>query len=361
MKLEEIRERIVAIDSKIMELLNERMELAVRTKRLKTDVLDLEREKAVLKRIEEKTRQLVSKDFSRELYSIILSESKALQQKGYSLTGFQGAHGANDEAALTEFDPDFIPIPCAEYEDVFNGVESGSLDFGVVPTENAADGMVTAANELLIKSGCHVVGEVTIPLSHSLLALPGCGENDIRIVYSHPRILAQCDMYIKEKGLEARTWQDSAGAAKMLSNMQLKTAGVIANETCSGLYNLSIIRRDVDNSENNFTRYFILSKHNTEAPAGNKATIVISLENKPGELAKTLEFFSANGLNLTRIESHPISGNPGCYDFLIDLTDAKGAENLMETVRGIKDIAVGYKFLGCYKGQKDENRNNRPG
>ncbi|OPY74320.1 MAG: P-protein [Syntrophorhabdus sp. PtaU1.Bin058] len=350
MDIQEIRKRIDLIDFEIINLLHRRMELALRLKRLKDSVFEPEREMEVLGNVRRYSQGIMLPEFAERLYTKIIDESKRIQQQGLKIIGFQGEHGAYSEAASLAYEPSLIPVPCREFREVFEEVGTGQLDFGIVPVENSLEGAITEVNDLLIETGLKVVGEISIPVRHCLLALPGTECGNLKVVYSHPQALAQCRGFIARHGLEPRPFYDTAGAARMLSDERPQDAGVIASRLCAELYHLEVVKEDVEDHESNVTRFIVLSKH-AGTGEGNKCSVVFSLRHEAGALFSVMKIFSDAGINLTRIESRPIRTAPGNYAFFLDFEgsdkDARVAGVLDKIGKGVPM----FKFLGCYKGR----------
>ena len=172
MDLKQIRNKIDGIDAQIINLLNNRMELALRTRKLKQEATDSNRESEVLQAVNKKSKVLVDPKFSEKLFTEILSESKKLQNQNKKLAGFQGEHGAYGEMAIKKYDDGLVPIPCDTFEEVFEGVENGQLDLGIVPVENSLGGSVSQVNELLIETNLKIIAECDLPVHLCLLAAP---------------------------------------------------------------------------------------------------------------------------------------------------------------------------------------------
>ena len=187
MKLEDIRKKIDKIDRELLVLLQERMGLALRSKKFKTSVVDQRREEKVLARAERMNLDLVKSSFARQLLRTIIEESKRLQEEDRKLVAFQGEAGAYGEVACRRLVPGGAFIPCMEFVDVFQGVQEGFLDLGVVPVENSLEGAVTQVNDLLTTTALKVIGEVRVPVNHCLLATEAVDVSEIRVVYSTPR------------------------------------------------------------------------------------------------------------------------------------------------------------------------------
>ena len=347
MNLEKVRKEIDTIDFEIIKLLNRRMELALTSKKFKKKVFDPEREKQVIENVLNYAHGVVNREFTEKLFSVILKESKELQSRDYKLIGFQGEHGAYGEIAAGSFNEKGIAIPLNTFAEVFNGVEKGYYDFGVVPVENSLGGSIIDVNTLLTKHEVYVVKEIPVKISHSLLVLPDTNYRDIRVVYSHPQALSQCKNFLERHNFEPRPYYDTAGAAKMLFEEKPDATAVIANKLCAKLYHLEVLMENIEDHSENITRFFALSnKPNT---MGDKTSIIFSVKHKAGSLFKILELFAENGINLTRIESMPVSGKPNTYMFFIDFEGNVEDERVEKTLKLVKEKTDFYKWLGCYE------------
>ena len=347
MNLDQVRDRIDQIDGELLRLLEERFAVSLRTRKLKTDIQDTERENAVINRAQTTPLGLVQKEFSGDLFAKIIGESKRLQASIESLVAFQGENGAYSEVAARELLPDNAAfIPCTEFTEVFDGVERNLFDMGVVPVENALEGAVTAVNDLLAETSLSIVGDVRVPIHHCLLAPTGADYREIREVYSHPQALAQCREFLKRNKLQARPYYDTAGAALMIASQQPSGAAAIASELSAELYNLQVVKQDIEDKSSNYTRFLLLSR--TPAKEGNKCSLVFSMPHESGALLSILERFSGAGLNLTRIFSMPLRSDPGNYRFYLDFDGSAADEQVESVLRMVEQTARTYKFLGCY-------------
>lgn len=346
MDLDKLRKEIDSIDAEILQLLNKRMEASLITKKLKQKIEDKKREKELLDAIKEKSNGLINSNFSEDIFNKIIKQSKDLQKKDLRLIGFQGDHGAFSELAAKQFDKSIVPIPYLEFIDVFEGVKHGHLDYGIVPVENSLAGSINPVNSLLVETDLKIVGEVNLPIHHCLLSLPDADYKDIKVVYSHSVALTQCRGIIARNKLEAKPYYDTAGAAKMLAKDRPTGAAVIASKLCANMYNLEIIKENVQDNDRNTTRFIVLSKK--EVKAGSKCSIVFSTAHKAGALFRILGIFSDSGINLTRIESRPIVSEPGNYAFLLDFQGSDKDGNVSKALEKVKKETVMFKFLGCY-------------
>ena len=346
MNLDELRHDIDRIDAKILALLGERMEKALLTKAFKSEVLDEGREAAVLDKVRRTSRCLVGPDFTAEVWRRIMAESKALQAAGLRTVGFQGEHGAYSEMALKAWDPKAAAIPCREFETVFDAVEKGRFDAGVVPVENPLGGLVGPVNSILAWTSLRVVAAIDLPVSHCLMAPAGTDHREIRTVYSHPQGLAQCRRFIERNKLDPEPYYDTAGSARMLAETGLKGAAAIASRFAAELYDLEIIKEGVQDAEVNRTRFFVLSKEAGEED-GDKCSAVFGATDKAGALFSVLEIFAKAEINLTRIESVP--DKPGDYAIFVDFEGSPREDRVAGAIEAAKATARDFRLLGCYR------------
>ena len=249
--------------------------------------------------------------------------------------------------ACLAWDSQVVPVPCRSFADVFDGVERGAFDRGIVPVENSLGGAVVDVSDLLIARDLSVVGEVVVPVRQCLLALPGTPLSHLRTVYSHPQALAQCRAFLAAKGLDAQPFYDTAGAARWLMFEGVRTAGVIASPLAATLYGLDVVADAIADDPGNETRFVVISR--MPEAGGNKCSLVLTTEDRSGALASALGVFAAHGINLTRIESRPTRVRPGTYAFLIDFLGGQGASGVDAALAALADHCVSLKILGFYR------------
>jgi prephenate dehydratase/chorismate mutase len=346
--LAEVRDRIDDTDRKLMRLLDQRIELALRAGRLKAQIADPAREAQVLTKVRASAHGLVSADFVASLYRAIIEESRRLQSTRPRLAGFQGERGAWSEMACEAWDPGLVPAPCRSFADVFDAVSSGSCDVGVVPVENSLGGAVIEVSDLLIARDVFVIGEVVVPVRQCLLALPGTRLRDIRSVYSHPQALVQCRAFLAAHDLDAQPFYDTAGAARWLMFEGARTAGAIASSLAATLYGLEIVADSIADEPANETRFLVIASA-PRASGGNKCSIVLTTEDRSGALAEALGVFATHGINLSRIESRPTRSRPGTYAFLIDFLGLQDAEGVGNALAALRSQCVSLKVLGFHE------------
>ncbi|MBW2737185.1 MAG: chorismate mutase, partial [Deltaproteobacteria bacterium] len=325
MKLEKIRKRIDTIDLELLGLIEERMGLALRSGKFKKEIRDPEREEQVYERARRLSLNLVLPEFGEGVLRKVIEESRRLQGEGRQLVAFQGEHGAYSEIASRRLVPDGAYVPCMEFSDVFQGVDEGTFDLGVVPVENSLEGAVTQVNDLLTETKLKVVGEVKVPLNHCLVARDGTDYRDIRVVYSHPQALAQCRGFLSRNKLEPRPYYDTAGAARMLVREQPRGAAAIASKLSAELYGLQIIKEGIDDGASNSTRFLQLSCEAFKGE-GDKCSIIFATTHEAGVLYGVLRLFAEAKINLTRIASMPQRSDPDNTTFFLDFEGSERDE-----------------------------------
>ncbi|VVB73102.1 Prephenate dehydratase [uncultured archaeon] len=237
-------------------------------------------------------------------------------------------------------------IYCSDFEDVLKAVEAGVSDVGVVPVENSLEGAVTVVMDLLLKLSVSIIGEVTVPVKHCLV---GRGEDEVKVVLSHPQALAQCRQYLRDHypGAEIRTTGSTSHAARLAQEFPEMAA--IAEAGTAEKYGLKILARGIQDAGGNVTRFIVAGKVAAEATGRDKTSLVVYLQrDRPGALFAILQEFAARAINLTRIESRPSRKGLGDYYFYIDLEGHKDEPAVREALKAIEEKAAMIKVLGSY-------------
>ena len=353
MKQNEISSKINKIDRELLVLLQERMGLALRSKKFQETYDDVQSEENVLERVNRMNLDLVKSSFSRQLLKTIIDESRRLQDEDRQLVAFQGEHGAYGEVASRKLVPNGAYIPCLEFIDVFRGVEDGHFDLGVVPVENSLEGAVTQVNDLLTTTALKVIGEVKVVVNHCLLATEATDYREIRVVYSHPQALAQCRDFLMRNKLEPRPYYDTAGAAKMLARENPKAAAAIASALCGELYDLEIIKEGIEDGPSNSTRFLLLSRDASTAKR-DKTSIIFAVAHEAGQLYGVLQLFAEANINLTRISSMPLRSDPSNYSFFLDFEGSEEDASVADVLQKMSQMTIALKNLGSYPAYKGE-------
>jgi prephenate dehydratase len=262
---------------------------------------------------------------------------------------FQGERGAYGEMATLQYFPKASLLPKKSFQDVFDAAENGSADCIVVPVENSIEGSVNEVYDLLLQTKLSVIGEVYQRVSHCLIA--NRGAKKIRYVYSHPQALAQCRGYLQRKKLEPVPAYDTAGAVKMIKENRMRDSTAIASKRAAELYDMEILDEDIQDRENNYTRFLVLSpKKKDRAESGScKTSIIFSVKHVPGALFGIIGEFAIRKINLTKIESRPTKETPWEYNFYVDFEGRARDKVVQQALRSIKPKTLYLKILGSYR------------
>jgi prephenate dehydratase len=262
---------------------------------------------------------------------------------------FQGIAGAYSEQAIRQyFGPEVESIPCGALDDLFLLVESGDVDYAMLPVENAVAGSDTRAYELLMEHDLRVYAEVILRVRHMLLTLPGTTLNDLERVRSHPRALAQCQRYLNRHGLKGEPTFDTAGGARDLAASPEPGVAAIASELAAELYGLEILDRDVEDFTFNYTRFFVLAREAPPRAQRNKTSLVFTTPHEPGALYECLGEFAKRRINLAKIESRPRLNRPWQYFFYLDFEGHCQDPECEAAIMALLRRSLFVKLLGSY-------------
>jgi chorismate mutase/prephenate dehydratase len=271
---------------------------------------------------------------------------------------FQGELGAYSEMAVYSFFGQNVTVkPCKIFDDVFENVKNGDVDFGVVPIENSIEGSVIRTYDLFLEYDLKVCGEIIIRVSHCLIANKGTGIDQIKTVYSHPQALAQCRKFLEQQKLQAISTFDTAGSVKMIKEEEMMDAAAIASERAAQIYDMPILAKEIEDVKNNSTRFFVLDKKDSPYSGADKTSIIFATKSIPGALYKILGEFAERNVNLTKIESRPTKQTPWEYHFYLDFEGHRTEKQCQEALESIKDKTLFVKILGSYKAAKKPNFN----
>ena len=349
--LEILRQKIDSIDKQILSLVNQRMEFAIRTTKYKKEIKDEKREKSILDNISNSGYPLLGDALPQKIYNAILEHSCKLQDKKVPTIGFQGVHGAYSQMAAKQWDENMITLPCKSFEEIFDGVQSEILDYGIVPIENNLGGVIGGVNALLLShEDISIVGGMSFPVRHCLLCNQNANYRDLKNVYSHYQALAQCSDFIEDLELITHIYYDTAGAAKMISEKDPVSSAAIASELAAEFYGLKIIKKNITNTPHNRTRFFIIAK-NKEPKETNRCSIVFSCPHTVGSLGEIIKVFSTHKINLTRLESF-YPGN-GDLKFFADFELPENPEAFDKLMKILGKATIELKILGKYQ-EKEE-------
>ncbi len=351
MNLEDLRRKLDGVDAKIVGLIGERVRTAEaigkEKKRQKKQIEDREREAIVLENVISIARkENISQGDIEGIYRQIIATSKRIQAIEVAFQGEIGAYG--EEAAFQFFGTSIQTKACENFEDVFKVVERGEVQFGVVPAENSLEGSIGRVYDLLLDSNLRVCGETELRIVHCLIANSGARQDLIKRVYSHPQALGQCRAFLKHLDCELIPTNNTAGSVKMIKEMGIVDGGVIASARAAEIYDMKILAREIEDTPNNFTRFFILSKQDSPPSGNDKTSVVFSLKHRPGTLYEALKEFAKGNINLTKIESRPTRLKPWEYNFYLDFEGHREDRVSREALEGLDRNSRFMKVMGSY-------------
>ena len=265
---------------------------------------------------------------------------------------YQGESGAYSEIASKKmFDKKIKLSPSFSFEEVFLKTKSGEVNFGIIPIENTLYGSVFESYDLLLKYSLHIVGELNLQVNHQLLTKEVCKISDIRKIYSHPQALGQCSKFLKTlKNVTIVPSYDTAGSALISLNNSSEITAIVASKNAAKIYNLKILKSNIQNNKENYTRFYCISQNKTKRKYQHpKSSICFELKNTPGSLFKALSVFALNGINLLKIESRPIPHKPFQYIFYIDFAGSTEEPKIKLAVEHLNDFSLSMKILGTYE------------
>src|SRR5438270_977726 len=263
---------------------------------------------------------------------------------------FQGERGAfSDEAVRAYFGQQAEPLPYRSFSDVFRAVAAGEVDYGLVPVENSQAGSINDVYDLLRQHDLFVIGEISHPVNHCLLCLPGQQLSDIKRVISHPQALAQSDAYLRELGVEIVATYDTAGSAKMIREENLNGVAAVAARGAAELYELEILARSIQTIKDNYTRFIVLSREPAPRRAGEaKTMLVMATAHQPGSLHKCLGVLAANQINLLKLESRPSRQRIWEYVFYLDFEGHRDDLRVSTALADLASYTTFCKVLGSF-------------
>jgi len=263
---------------------------------------------------------------------------------------FQGERGAfSDEAVRAYFGQQAEPLPYRSFADVFRAVAAGEVDYGLVPVENSQAGSINDVYDLLRQHDLFVIGEISHPVNHCLLCLPGQQLSDIKRVISHPQALAQSDAYLRELGVEIVATYDTAGSAKMVREENLTGVAAVAGYGAAQLYQLEILAHGIQTIKDNYTRFIALGREPAPRREGEaKTMLVMATAHQPGSLYTCLGVLAAKKINLLKLESRPSRQRAWEYVFYLDFEGHPDDPAVRGALADLASYTTFCKVLGSF-------------
>lgn len=377
MDLRNIRARIDNIDHALLDLFCQRMDIAaeVAASKIEVDkaVFDPVREREKLIDIASRTPEHLRHQ-AIALFSLLMSMNKAEQQRiiaaarpdsrsrrtrdalestgdpfpATATVACQGVEGAYSQIAACKL----FRVPaitfCDTFEGVFKAVAESRCTFGVLPIENSTAGSVNAVYDQLSAYSCYICRSLRLKVEHNLLAVPGTTRSKIREVYSHEQALAQCADYLEALGTRTHVLANTAEAAEFVASADRHDIAALSSRSCASLYGLKVLEADVQDSDNNYTRFIVIAATPKVYPGANRTSLKLRLPHEPGSLYRVLERIYALDVNLVKLESRPIPGHDFEFMFYFDLdcpVPSPAHDTLLDS---LDDVCESVTYLGSY-------------
>lgn len=373
-----LRDEIDQVDNEITALYQKRMQLAAEVAEYKIStgkkVFDKEREKSKLEKLTGLVQDPFLKNGVRELFEHIMSISRKRQYQlitehgaeaphdfeevskidaGNSRIVFQGVEGAYAHIAMNEYfgcDTDSFHVD--SWREAMEAIKSEEADYAVLPIENSTAGVVAENYDLLVEYDNYIVGEQIIPVRHCLLGLPEAELSDITSVYSHPQALAQCEKYLQEhENWDCARESNTAVAARKVKESGQKDKAAIASELTAELYGLKILKKNIQASTENSTRFIIVTKKKMFLANASKMSICLEIKHQSGSLYHALSHIIYNDLNMNFIQSRPLKERQGTnwqYRFFIDFAGNMNESAVQNALFGLSEECESVRVLGNY-------------
>ena len=371
LSLDALRDRIDALDSEILEKLNERarhaLAIAAVKQRESGDAAVYyrpEREAQVLRCILEQNRGPLTSEKITQVYRQIMAACLALEEP--LKVAYLGPPGTFTQmATFKQFGDAVESQPLVTVDDVFREVTSESCHYGVVPVENSSEGVINHTLDNFLNSSLRICGEVEIRVHHHLMmaadALDGGGSDSIKRIYAHQQTLGQCRRWLNghHPDLPLLAATSNAQAAQQVRDEP--GAAAIAGEMAAEIYDLRIVARQIEDESDNTTRFIVIGREDVAESGNDKTSIMVSTHNQPGALYKLLEPFHRHGVSLTSIETRPSRNGMWSYVFFIDFEGHRNNHAIKGVLEEIDRDALEVKLLGSYPRSLSSHRNNPPG
>ena len=371
-----IRERINHIDSEISRLFMERMEASADVAEYKRltgmPIFDPERERQNIEAASQRVPPELAA-YAASIQSVLMEASRDAQHRALEQRSFasddvaralaeapayfprhakvacQGVEGAYQQIAVTRMFRQPTVSYRSSFEDVFRAVENGESDFGVLPIENSSAGSVNHVYDLMMRHDFHIVRSCRLKIDHSLLANVGTNLEDVHIIYSHQQAISQCADYIASiPNCRVHVCENTAKAAEMVATSGRTDVAAIASRSCAKLYGLAILEQDVQDNQNNYTRFACITKDLTIYPGAERSSLMVVVNHEPGALYNVLARFYALGINLVKLESRPIAHRDFEFMFYFDVICPAAAPEFGILLDSLSDVCEEFRYLGSY-------------
>lgn len=373
--IDDYRKKIDEIDQEITRLFEERMDIVIKVGEYKKQnnlpVFNKAREDEVIAKnigylnnkdyseglkdffinIMNIAKDLEDKKIVEDTSSVNMRELKNRSEKSNIKVGFYGVAGSfSEEAMIKHFGKRDDAKAYDEFEDVFLAVKNEEIDYGVVPIENSSTGAISQVYDLIYKYGFYIVGEECIKIDQNLIGIKGTELDNVKEVYSHPQGFEQSTDFLKKYSQWKKIpFHSTADSVKLVSDLKDMSKVAIASKRAANIYNLNIIKENINNQSENSTRFIVISKELELDESCDKVSVVFSLEHKAGTLYKLLRHFAENNINMMKIESRPMEKGAWKYFLYVDFEGNLQSEKVTKALKLIEQSSAYFKLIGGYK------------
>lgn len=376
MELKELRLEIDKIDDELVRLFCDRMRIAAQIADYKKEkqlpILVPSREREKLQDVAEKAGPDMA-NYTRVLYSMLFELSRSYQSKcsGHlsslyheithaientpklfpqaPMVACQGVEGAFSQIACEKIFKNPFILYFKNFEGVFNAIDQGLCQYGILPIENSSAGSVKKVYDLMIKHNFSIIRTFRLKVDHNLLVNPGTKLADLKEIYSHEQAINQCGDFLHAlPGVNVIPVGNTAIAAQMVAESGRNDVAAISSRSCASLYGLECLSSSIQDKGNNRTRFICISKNMEIYPGADKTSIMMILNHKPGALYKVLARLYTLGINVTKLESRPIPDREFEFMFYFDLETSIYSEEFVQLMCELDELCEEFKYLGSY-------------
>ena len=366
-----LRNKINKLDKKLLELIAQRRQLSTQVIHTKIEanipVRDIDRERSLIRTLINEGKDYHLDDiFIKRLYQLIIEDSVLLQQKilqeklnlstittaKVAFLGPKGSysHSAARRYASTHLD-EMTELSCSTFKEIFEQVENGAVDYGILPIENSSSGSINEVYDLLQKTNLHIIGELSLPIDHCVLAIQNSQLEQIDTIYSHPQPFQQCSNFLENYPHWKIIYCDSTSSAmETVAKLNQPNVAAMGNKDGGELYGLQVLEHNFANQKENITRFIVLARQPIEVSAQipAKTTILMKTGQQAGALVDALSVLRNHNIVMTKLESRPIHGTPWEEMFYIDLQGNIHSYEMQTALKELASMTLYTKVLGCY-------------
>ncbi|OCG37010.1 bifunctional chorismate mutase/prephenate dehydratase [Gilliamella sp. Gris1-4] len=366
-----LRDKINKLDKTLLELIAQRRQLSTQVIHTKIEanipVRDIDRERSLIRALINEGKDYHLDDiFIKRLYQLIIEDSVLLQQKilqeklnlstiTTAKVAFLGPKGSYSHSAARRYASahldEMIELSCSTFKEIFEQVENGAVDYGILPIENSSSGSINEVYDLLQKTNLHIIGELSLPIDHCILAIQNSQLEQIDTIYSHPQPFQQCSNFLENYPHWKIIYCDSTSSAmETVAKLNQPNVAAMGNKDGGELYGLQVLEHNFANQKENITRFIVLARQPIEVsdqiPA--KTTILMKTGQQAGALVDALSVLRNHNIVMTKLESRPIHGTPWEEMFYIDLQGNIHSYEMQTALKELASMTLYTKVLGCY-------------